>query len=177
VGVKIPQGATIVLEIHYSTFHTEPITDDSRIGLHVAPIGTVLRERKTMTFRNEMFTVPAGDDEYKVVATTTLMAAQELQQITPHMHLLGTDFQVEVDTPNGPNDCFADFAWNFEHQNTYHLRDPVLLPAGTILRATCTYDNTALNPSNFNDPPIDVPAGRTSFTEMCQLVMGVVAAQ
>jgi mono/diheme cytochrome c family protein len=176
IGIKIPAGATLVIEIHYSTFHTTSVTDRTRIGLHLAPLGATVRERRAVTLRNEEFALPPDSVDYQVKATLTLTAAERLYTVTPHMHLLGTDFLIEVKPPADATDtCVGDFSWNFEHQNTYSLKQPLVLPAGTTVDITCRYDNTAQNPSQFNEPPAEVTAGRASFNEMCQLVMGLVA--
>jgi hypothetical protein len=176
IGVEIPLGAALVMEVHYSTYNVEPVNDRTRVGLQLAPEGTPMRARTAVALRNEDFTVPADTDDYVVTATMTLTTAQRLYSIAPHMHLLGTDFLAEVTLPgDASNTCVGDFKWNFEHQNTYSVKEPLLLPAGTIIKTTCRYDNTAQNPSQFQDPPLDVTAGRASFNEMCQFIMGLVA--
>ena len=43
--------------------------------------------------------------------------------------------------------------WNFYGQTKYYPEYPIHLPAGSTIHAYATYDNTAENPFNPNDPP------------------------
>jgi hypothetical protein len=70
-----------------------------------------------------------------------------------------------------------DVAYDFKHQGTYIYRQPLRLPAGSTVRLRAFYDNSENNPHQLYHPPIDIPFGRTSDREMCQLTLGLTHDQ
>src|SRR5581483_148067 len=65
IGIRIPRGACLVMEVHYTTWHPEVISDQTLAGLKFART-PVLKERLAMLVRNEHFTIPAGNPHYEV---------------------------------------------------------------------------------------------------------------
>ncbi len=167
-GIRVPAGANIVMEVHYGKTDST-VTDQTRVGLHLKDAVDI--EIKGSLVKNENITIPAGSTDTVIKAERRIDAPFTLYALTPHMHQLGTDFEVEIEIPGSGPACFADVAWNFEHQNTYWLRQPRDLPAGTIIRTTCKYDNSATNPNQFNVPPKDIVFGKVADLEMCQLTI------
>jgi hypothetical protein len=55
--------------------------------------------------------------------------------------------------------------YDFNWQLTYHLEEPVHVPAGTKLKATAWWDNSEGNPFN-PDPSVTVSWGDQTFEEM-----------
>src|SRR5205823_883149 len=79
-------------------------------------------------------------------ATTTcdrqLDGATTIYAVLGHMHVRGVDIRVELN-PGGPGATLLHIpAWNFHWQDFYTLKKPVYAPAGSIVRVTCTYDNS-----------------------------------
>jgi hypothetical protein len=99
LGVRVPQGAALVFEVHYSSTDAE-LVDRTRIGLQLAT--EVERELEVGLVRNIDFVVPADDPAYQVEGERSLEAPLTLYSITPHQHQLGTDFIVLIDEP-GPS--------------------------------------------------------------------------
>ncbi len=172
IGIKVPRGACLVMEIHYTTWHEEPIVDRTLVGLKFAR-APVYQERAAALVKNENFTIPAGDPRCNVTATRKLDEDVTLYSLTPHMHQFGTDFLVEAKLPNGEKRCLLDVEYDFKHQATYIYKQPLRLPAGTEVKISAFYDNSENNPRQLNHPPIDIPFGRTSDREMCQLTLGL----
>jgi hypothetical protein len=56
--------------------------------------------------------------------------------------------------------------WDFHWQGLYDFRNPIYLPIGTMLHGEATYDNTADNEDNPNDPPQYVFLGEATTDEM-----------
>jgi hypothetical protein len=56
--------------------------------------------------------------------------------------------------------------WDFNWQDRYTYREPVVLPKGTRIDVTISYDNSADNPQNPHDPPRRVMWGVQSTQEM-----------
>jgi hypothetical protein len=168
VGIRVPPGANLVMEVHYAPGQ-ETVNDHTMAGVHLAE--SVAEELASSLVKNEDIFLPAGAEGVTVDAARTIDQPFTLHSITPHMHQLGTDFVVSIELPEAEATCLADVAWDFEHQGTYRLREPLELPAGTTIRTRCTYDNSHRNPNQFNDPPQDIEFGRVADLEMCQLTI------
>lgn len=171
LGMRVPRGAALIIEVHYAPSQSS-VTDRTRVGLHLAD--DVENELMVGLVKDEDFVVPAGDPAFEVAASRTFDAPVTLYSVTPHMHQLGTDFRVVIEPAGDDATCLADVEWDFEHQGTYWLKQPMVLPAGSRIHTTCRYDNTASNPHQFNDPPIDVVWGASAHLEMCQLTVGLL---
>jgi hypothetical protein len=167
-GIRLPRGANLVMEVHYGQTG-ETATDRTQAGVHLA--SAVDAEVASSLVKNEEIFLPAGADEVRIDAARTIEEPFTLYGMTPHMHQLGTDFMVSIELPGAEVSCLADVDWDFEHQALYRLREPLELPAGTTIRTTCLYDNSAGNPNQFQTPPRDVEFGRSADHEMCQLTI------
>lgn len=98
--------------------------------------------------------------------------------ITPHMHLLGKDWEVYAVSPAGDTTKLIQIPdWNFNWQGTYFFDRYQVLTAGTQIHALATYDNSADNPMNPNDPPAFVTWGEGTRDEMYFLPLTYVDYQ
>lgn len=146
---KLPKGASLVLQMHYTPNGTEQ-TDRSSIGVVFAK-QPPQREVKTRAIAQQAFLIPPGAANHKVVSKTTFSKDVILYSLFPHMHLRGKSFQFEVIFPDGKRDTLLsvpryDFGW----QANYLLEKPIRLAAGTKIECTAIFDNSALNPNNPN---------------------------
>lgn len=86
--------------------------------------------------------------------------------INPHMHYLGKTFLSFAITPQQDTIPLIDIPdWDFNWQEFYKFKKPVILPKGTIVYAKATFDNTMDNKQNPFFPPQDVYFERGSMTE------------
>ena len=87
--------------------------------------------------------------------------------VWPHMHYDGRTFKAWVKFPGGyskPLVCIDD--WDPEWQLLYYLKKPMVLPVGSQIFVTGTYDNSADNPRNPHNPPRVLTGGDSSKDEM-----------
>jgi mono/diheme cytochrome c family protein len=169
VGMLLPAGARVVVQVHYHHRGTKPETDRTRLGLHFArkPIDKRVR---AIPILNRTFTIPAGEARHEVKASWTLPPAWNLHAIavTPHMHLLGREMKVTATYPDGtvrPLIYIDD--WDFHWQGSYTFTQPVPLPGGTRIDVTAIYDNSPGNKRNPTSPPRAVGWGEGTTDEMC----------
>src|SRR5262245_6133067 len=88
--------------------------------------------------------IPAGDAAYQVTQSIELPADVSLLALGPHAHYLGHQMQVTAKKPDGTIDRLLDINhWDFHWQQEYRFVTPVLLPRGTALTMTYTFDNSA----------------------------------
>jgi hypothetical protein len=171
-GIKVPRGACLITEVHYTTWHPEPITDRTVVGLQFAR-APILKVRTGELVNNETFVIPANNPYYEVVATRVFDEPFTIYSLATHMHQLGKDAKVEAELPNGQKQCLVDVDFDFKHQGTYIFKQPRSFPAGTRITMRGYYNNSVDHPHQLSFPPIDIPFGRTSDREMCQATLGM----
>lgn len=172
IGIKVPRGACLIMEVHYTTWQPEAVMDVTTMGLRWAR-KPIYQERVATRVNNENFVIPAGAKHYEVNAVKTFDDAFTIYSMAPHMHQFGTDFVAEALLPNGERRCLIDVEYDFKHQGNYILKQPIRLPAGTTIRVRAFYDNTADFPRQLYQPPKDIPFGPVSDKEMCQITLGL----
>ena len=177
-GVRIPKGARIVMQVHYSlldfsrTSSAAPDPDLTRLAIYTSPVS--LEEITFLPIVNPSFTIPPGESRYQVKAILPISRTVEMIAIAPHMHLLGREATVEARLPSGERRQLIRIDdWDFHWQGNYIYRDPVILPAGTILELTAYYDNSLNNPKNPSNPPVAVRWGERTTDEMCLTFISV----
>jgi hypothetical protein len=176
-GFKLAGTARMVLQVHYShAGHQHAATqlgfdsDLTRVGLYVS--STPLERISILPMGNVRFAIPPGNPNYQVSAIMPILSPVELYSIAPHMHLLGRKVVVEAWLPFlQRRQLIRIDDWDFHWQAVYNYRQPIRLPAGTILVMTAYFDNSTNNPNNPSNPPITVRFGEQTEDEMCLTFM------
>lgn len=168
-GLRLPQGARVVIQVHYHHHGGDVERDQTALGIHFAK-GTIDKRVRSIPVLNRTFVIPAGAARHEVRASFTLPPTWNLHTIgiAPHMHLLGREMKVTATHPDGtvhPLIFIAD--WDFNWQGTYTFARPVPLPGGTRIDVLAIYDNSAGNPRNPISPSRDTRWGDETTDEMC----------
>jgi hypothetical protein len=169
VGVLLPAGARVVMQVHYHNRRPGAESDRTKIGLHFAtkPVNKRARWIPVLT---PTFLIPAEAPRHEVRAAYVIPLGRDLHAIgiSPHMHLLGREMKVTATSPDGtvqPLIYIDD--WDFHWQGIYTFARPVPLPAGTRIDVEAVYDNSSANRRNPSAPPRDVKWGEETTDEMC----------
>lgn len=177
VAVKLPAGADIEAQMHYTTIGL-PVLDRSSWGVRVAPSpsGTEPRRAGGGAVANLMFRIEPGNPAYEVRAERRIDEPAYLSSMMPHMHVRGKSARYVVRYPDGSEEVALwvpdyDFNW----QLRYELEEPIFMPAGSTLEAVFTYDNSAGNRHN-PDPSAEVRWGDQTWEEMMLGYYGTVEA-
>jgi peroxiredoxin/mono/diheme cytochrome c family protein len=161
---KVPAGARLVFEMHY-TPSGKGQPDRSSLGLVFAkkpPQSEVL----TAPIANPMFRIPPGAKNYEVEATFRFKRPGVILALMPHMHLRGKNFRYEAVYPDGKVQTLLYVPrYNFNWQSVYRLLKPLPVPAGTRVRCIAHFDNSPANPNN-PDPAKAVEWGDQTWEEM-----------
>lgn len=161
---KIPKGATIVFQMHYTPTGKEEI-DRTSIGL-VLTREAPQHEVRTRAVAQQLMLIPPGADNHEVRSASTFKKDAILYSLFPHMHLRGKNFEFRAVFPDGRKDVLLSVPrYDFNWQANYHLKEPLRLPAGTRIECIAHYDNSAKNPNN-PDPTRWVHWGEQTWDEM-----------
>ncbi len=172
---RIPAGWRLVFVLHYSAIGS-PQTDQTSIGLKFAGPTTVRQEVATKLMLELDLQIPPHTANHQVSQTWRINEDVLLLSMFPHMHLRGKSFRYEAIHPNGDVEVLLDVPrYDFNWQHSYILTEPRRLPAGTQIRCTALYDNSAGNPAN-PDPSATVRTGKQSWDEMFNGYFDVVLA-
>ncbi len=162
---RVPAGSKLVFQMHYTPIGSEQ-TDRSMVGLTYSDVSEVTHQVVTTNAISHNFVIPANTKDYAVQATRPHNRDAYLMSMFPHMHIRGAAFKYELESPDGKvetllNVPFYDFNW----QNHYTLKEPMLIPEGSKMICTAYYDNTIGNLAN-PDPSVEVRWGDQTWEEM-----------
>ncbi|MGC2829828.1 MAG: tetratricopeptide repeat protein [Candidatus Acidiferrum sp.] len=119
--------------------------------------------------------IPPGAKNFLVSDDFVLPVDASVLAIYPHAHYLGKDLLAFATLPDGTRKTLIHISnWDLNWQAVYHYAQPLELPAGTKISMRFTYDNSADNIRNPNDPPKRVMAGNRAVDEMAHLWLQVL---
>ncbi|MEZ6052777.1 MAG: redoxin domain-containing protein [Planctomycetaceae bacterium] len=164
-AVFIPKGSKLLIEVHYTPNGYEQ-TDLSSIGLKFAKKEDVENIVYGGVAINPRFRIPPNASDHVVTAEQEIQADIEMMTLTPHMHLRGKSFNYVARYPDGTEETLLDVPhYDFNWQFRYELAEPKLIPKGTVIKCTATFDNSEGNPNN-PAPDETVSWGEQSWEEM-----------
>ena len=164
VARRIPKGATLVWQMHYTPTGKEE-KDRSSFGIKFAK-GPITTELATTEAINFSFNIPPKADNHRVEADMTFETAAVIRSLSPHMHYRGKSFTYTLVYPDGREDLLLDVPnYDFNWQTTYELVEPINVPAGTKMHCVAHFDNSDKNPFN-PDPDKTVSWGDQTWEEM-----------
>ncbi|WP_207507280.1 c-type cytochrome [Telluribacter humicola] len=161
MGWEMPRRGVMLLTVHYGPsaldaesingvnffFKNTPIKRKVKvISLGSGGIGEKDITPPFMLFADEVktFTLKVANNQPDV----SLLSAW------PHMHQLGKSYKAYATQANGDTIPLVRIPeWDFRWQEIYRYQKPVRLPKGAVVHIEGTYDNTAQNPMNPNNPP------------------------
>jgi hypothetical protein len=171
---KIPAGATIRFQIHYSKIAGSVQTDRSMVGMIFAkePPEKLM---KTRAVSNVFFEIPPNADHHKVTAYWKPSLDINLYSLMPHMHYRGAAMEYKVTYPDGKSEVLLNVpAYSFNWQMAYRPQAPIRIPAGSTIQVTGYFDNSTKNKFN-PDPAKAVRQGEPTYDEMMMGFMDYTA--
>ncbi|HUP51868.1 MAG TPA: hypothetical protein VM198_05295 [Longimicrobiales bacterium] len=163
------KGTTVTFNMHY---HKEPgpgtaVWDRSSAAIIFYEPGEVIEHVvEGDPLGMFQFKIPPHDPSYSFDTSYTFEKDAKIVWLTPHMHLRGKSALYEITRPGEETETLLHVPqYDFNWQHTYHFAEPVLVPAGTRLDLTLSWDNSASNPHNPN-PDREVGYGEPTTDEM-----------
>lgn len=165
VGTLIPAGSKLRFQMHY-TPNGVACEDRSAVGIVFADPDSIKYKNRGGVCGTMKIDIPAGEPDHVIKARRRLLHDTLLTGMMPHTHVRGKSFRYEVDYPDGRHEVLLDVPrFDFNWQLWYNLKEPKLLPKGSVIRTTAHYDNSADNVFN-PDPTIEVHYGDQTWEEM-----------
>ncbi len=165
VAMKIPKGARVRLQLHYTPTGREE-RDRVSIGFQF-PKGVVRRQLRSFEIRDHAFEIPALHPAFPVQASRKTGDAITLYSAVAHMHGRGKDMILSSTLPDGTRETLLVIGnYSFDWQREYSWkRGAKQFPKGTLFDVVARFDNSAFNPYN-PDPSVPVGFGRMTDDEM-----------
>jgi hypothetical protein len=152
------------LQLHYTTYG-KAASDETEVGLYLwdkKPGNEMHAEGRIKLFLK----IPPGEKEHMVRTEKTFNKDVYLYSFTPHMHFRGKAMRYTAHYPDGHSEILLSVPnYDFNWQMNYNLAEPKLLPAGTVMVVSGSFDNSTLNPHN-PDPSKQIRFGLQSWDEM-----------
>ncbi len=172
LGIDISAGSQVYFAMHYPAGSYGQF-DSTKVIFHFYPTGTtgVRQVMADPIIQNWSFSLPANQitnvtGQYPA-GSGGLPANISVLSVFPHMHLLGEHIKSYALKTNGDTLKFIDIPhWDFHWQDFYFFKNIQVAPMGSKIKGEGTYNNTALNPHNPNNPPVSVYAGLNTSDEM-----------
>lgn len=163
-GILLKKGAKFGFQAHY-TVNGKAVTDTTQMGLYFMDQPPQYRYRAAI-MANPRIKIPANTKAYTNDATYKFDREVLVYSLHPHAHFRGTAAEFVAQYPDGREQVLLNVPrYEFNWQTTYELKSPIVLPAGTAVKYSMTYDNSVQNKAN-PDPNRVVPWGQQTWDEM-----------
>ncbi len=148
VACKIPGGAGLGLQIHYTTTGKEE-TCRIQVGLRF-PRGKIHKQFRHFLLDPRGWQIPPNDPAFKIQASRMLDQDVDLLGMFTHMHVRGRDMTFFAISPEGRQETLLQIPnYNFEWQLGYEVPPgEKRLRSGTKIEAIAHFDNSSFNPYN-----------------------------
>ena len=176
IGQVLKAGADLAVQLHYAPSSKDE-EDLSSVNIFFADDDEVV-DRSLQShimvplpgvLVNRQFFILA-EEEFEFHGIWEVPNDISIVGIAPHMHLLGKDWTVFLEFPDGTTENLISIPeWDFNWQGSYFFNEYKVAPQGTKLHAFATYDNTSDNPNNPNNPPQFMTWGEGTEDEMYYL--------
>lgn len=178
LAMSLPKGTDLVFQYH---FHPtgKPEKEKSVVGLYFAKEAP----KRTLAYIGlppifgvfSGVNIPPGAKDFRVKDSFTLPIDVEAVSTGAHAHYLGKEMKMTATLPDGEVKTILWIKkWDFAWQDRYFFTDLVPLPKGTRLDVEVSWDNSADNPKNPSNPPVQVKWGEESHDEMGSVSLLVV---
>lgn len=163
VAKRIPAGADLLFQIHYTPTGTEKVDKTS--------LGFVFAKKAPESIADtvgllKQMTIPPGADNVRVARSFTVPTDMTVYAFSPHMHMRGKAFRIAATYPDGTQETLLSVPhYDFNWQTRYELKQPKQMLKGTKIQVDGWFDNSTKNPYN-PDPTKTVHWGDQTTDEM-----------
>jgi len=180
-GWVMPKRGVVLLTVHFAPSAVEEESISSiNLFFKKTPIS---RPVKVISFGSggigekqidPIFYIKANDKKTFTLEVTNPGVDLSVLSVWPHMHYIGKEFKAYIVTTSGDTINMVHIPeWDFRWQEIYRMKNLIKVPKGSVMHIEGTYDNTAQNPANPNNPPKTIfsEGSMLSTDEMMTLLM------
>jgi tetratricopeptide (TPR) repeat protein/mono/diheme cytochrome c family protein len=163
---RVEPGTDLVLNVHIRRSGKEE-TVSPAIGLYFTDHPRTKFPMLIQLEHDGALDIPAGDKDFVVSDEFRCPIDLQVLAVYPHAHYLATLMEAYATLPDGSRKWLVRIPhWDLNWQGVYRLKNPLMLPKGSVVSMSYHYDNSATNPLNPNHPPKRVRAGNEATDEM-----------
>jgi hypothetical protein len=146
-GVFLPKGKAMVLQSHYLNTSATPIRVRDVLRLTQMPITDVKQWVASYATNSVAFSLPPHESS-TITYDCTIEQDTNLMLIGGHMHEWGTRIEISVGLDEtSMKSLYLVDPWQPEFRDappvTLMFENPMVIPKGTRLRTSCSWDNTS----------------------------------
>lgn len=177
LAMKLPKANDFLLQMH---FHPTGKVEKEKalVGFYFADRAP---ERKLIALGAPVLfgigsgiDIAPGDKTFAIRDSFVLPVDVRVYGTGAHAHYLGREMRAAATLPDGSTRPLLHISdWDFNWQEQYNYKDSFVLPKGTRIDASITYDNSAGNPRNPSNPPKRAQFGEESSDEMGAIFFNV----
>lgn len=176
LGQMLHAGSDLIMQMHYAPSSVDE-TDLSSVNIFFADeeeqVDRIVKDRIMLPsdLPGGFFNFTLSPEQVRSFhGTWTVNQPISLMGLSPHMHLLGTDWEVYIEKPDGTRENMISIPeWDFNWQGAYYFPKFIIAPVGSVIHAIAGYDNTSENVNNPSNPPQFVSWGENTTDEMYYL--------
>jgi hypothetical protein len=163
-GVLITKDSNFIFQVHY-TANGKAASEVTHVALYFEDAPPKYPLRNTVFIDTDL-KIPANTKAHTVSLSRTFDRDVLIYTLMPHAHVRGDAAEYVVKYPDGKEEVLLSVPkYDFNWQTTYELKTPKLLPKGSVVTYSTTYDNSTQNKAN-PDPNIEVRWGEQTWEEM-----------
>jgi Tfp pilus assembly protein PilF len=167
-------GMDLVLNVHLKP-NGKAETVSPMIGLYFTGQPRTKFPMLIQLEHDQAISIPPGDKDFLVTDDVKIPLDVNVLAVYPHAHYLGKLMEGYATLPDGTRKWIVRIPdWDLNWQGVYKLKEPLLLPKGTVVSMRYHYDNSADNVRNPNSPPRTVHGGNQAVDEMGHLWLQVL---
>lgn len=152
---QLDPGTDLLLQLGLRS-RGQPVDVRASIGLYFAD-DPPARRALGVILDAPALDIPAGEPAHVVEDRYILPVAVDVTGVYAYMHRLGRAVEVMAEAPGEPaRGLLRIDDWRFDWQDGYRYAEPIRLPAGTLLRAQFSFDNSGAHPHAPAIPPVRV---------------------
>lgn len=170
-------GMALILNVHLRP-SGKPESIDPQIGVYFTDQPQTKYPYLVQLEHDGAIDIPPGDADFLISDDIRLPIDVNVLAIYPHAHYLGKRMEGYATLPDGTRKWLIRIPdWDLGWQGVFRLKQPIMLPRGTVLSMRYHYDNSTANVRNPNSPPKEVKGGERSTDEMGHLWFQVLPVE
>jgi Flp pilus assembly protein TadD len=171
---RLEPGSDLVVQLHMQpSGKVEEVRPSIGVFFGLAP---ARRTPTILRLGSQGIDIPPGESRYVIKDAYVLPVDVDVLAVQPHAHYLAREIKGTATLPDGSTRWMMHIKeWDFRWQHVYREVAPIALPKGTVLSMEYTYDNSAANIRNPQQPPARVLWGQRSQDEMGDLWFQLLA--